>query len=244
MYWRVSIELGARFYFHPLLIFRVMKKFVKEIQARVMPWYRGIAFAYGNAKLPHNHLIVNLNSAHHCPSAALGMCKVGKNCYALNEENVFRTYLNKNEQMEKFFDTASFEQIVELMTAYIDGAPDKCPIDKIRMNEAGDFKSQEQVDLISRVAAHFKETRGIETYAWSAREDLDFTNVSFILNGSNDGIKGALRHFIATPPAEFDALPHDKFVRCFGDCGKCHICHERKYKGDVYCRMHGSHIKK
>jgi hypothetical protein len=58
-------------------------------------------FSYGNSKLPTETLIVNITSAHNCPSDKLGLCNCSNVCYAKKCERIYSNYLNKNLKVEK-----------------------------------------------------------------------------------------------------------------------------------------------
>lgn len=85
----------------------VMKKKTKVLQCKYLAGFGGIAFAYGNTKIPRSTLIVNLTSAEHCPSRALGLCKVENVCYALKCERIYPNYKHKNIVMERWLTNAS-----------------------------------------------------------------------------------------------------------------------------------------
>ena len=101
----------------------VMKKKIKVLQCKYLEGFGGIAFSYGNTKIPRSTLIVNLTSAEHCPSRALGLCKVESVCYALKCERIYPNYKHKNLVMERWLTNARTTEIVSLMEAYIDNAP-------------------------------------------------------------------------------------------------------------------------
>lgn len=208
-------------------------------QSNLVPSFKGCMFSEGNIKIPNTHLIVNLTSGHHCPSDALGMCAVSNICYAKKCERLRPTYLAKNLAVEDWLATASDEDIYAMIVAYVLTA--KHTITHIRLNEAGDFRNQEQVDQFSRIAKRLRDEHGIITYGWSARKDLDFTNVEFLLNGSSEEVHGAIRVFKAVPKDVFKALPKTAMT-CGGsrglNCRHCHVCHQNKFHGIVYCLNH------
>ena len=72
-------------------------------------------------------------------------------------ENVreFILITKKNLIVEEWFNSASDDDIIDLMDAYIVDAPVK--ITHCRLNEVGDFRDQKQVRQMNRVAKHFKE---------------------------------------------------------------------------------------
>ncbi len=215
-----------------------MKKSISDVQQQVMPGYTGQAFSYGNTKLPRNVLIVNLTSATKCPSKALGLCKVSNFCYAFSAERWPNTK-NKNLTVEGWLQKASEQDIIKLLEAYIDGSP--VTIEYLRLNEAGDFSSQEVIELWDRITGgYLYSTRGIRTYTYTTRADLDFSGVKYIVvNGSLPNIKGAAREFRCTPHDVFDSLvPAKGEYKCPGKCDKCHVCFNDKFKGIIYCRKH------
>lgn len=203
-----------------------------------MPDYTGQAFSYGNAKLPRTTLIVNLTSAEYCPSAALGLCKVANICYAKKCERIYPKYRAKNLFMGWWLNNAPTSDIIALMEAYIDYAPE--PITHIRLDEAGDFIDQGRVYQWNSIAYHFYERNGIITYTYTCRTDLDFTGANYILvNGSQPGISGAIRQFACIGRQEYDNLvPQQGEYKCPGDCRKCRMCYTDRFAGTIYCRQH------
>lgn len=216
----------------------VMKKKIKVLQCKYLEGFGGIAFAYGNTKIPRSTLIVNLTSAEHCPSRALGLCKVENVCYALKCERIYPNYKHKNLVMEHWLNTASTQDIVTLMAAYIDNAPER--IDLIRLDEAGDFTCQNQVRQWDRIAQYFWETRGIRTYTYTARVDLDFREApNIMVNGSLPNIPGAAREYKCVPSIVFDNMELSKGeFKCPGNCKSCNMCAKSNFGGTIYCRQH------
>lgn len=215
-----------------------MKKELIEVQKRLIKTgYLGQAFSYGNAKLPSSTLIVNLSSANHCPAKARGLCKVA-HCYALKCERVYPNYKKKNLTIEEWLRNARTVDIVALMLAYIDNA--RTPITHIRLDEAGDFYDQNQVRQWNKIARIMWKARGIKTYTYTARNDLDFTCAPYIMvNASNPGTSGAVREFLCTPRQVYDNLtPKRGEYKCPGDCKKCKVCYSPNNITRVYCREH------
>lgn len=220
-----------------------MNKIVKKVQAKLFPAFTGTVFSYGNSKLPKNIIIVNLTSQKHCPSKQLGLCKIAKICYARHTEYCFPNVLPKNLAVEKWLHDSSTtkQDIITLLEAYIDNAPKSHPIKYIRLNEAGDFGDQEEVKLWSDIAKHFIDTRGITTHTYTHRLDLDFLGVTFIVNGSVPGIKGAIREYRMLSEADYNVLPGKLGLgeyKCNCDCHKCNICMNDKFKGVIYECQH------
>ena len=84
-----------------------------------MPDYNGCVFACGNKKILQSTIMANLTSAHNCPAKELGLCRVGKYCYAFREER-YPNPLNKNLKVEGWIENASSDDIYELLESYID----------------------------------------------------------------------------------------------------------------------------
>lgn len=211
---------------------------ILEIQKKIMPEYKGQAFTYGNSKLPKSTLIVNLSSAENCPSRKRGLCEIEDKCYARRCERIYPNYKKKNLIVEEWFNSASDEDIIDLMDAYIEDAPVK--ITQCRLNEAGDFRDQKQVRQMNRVAKHFKKTRGIQTYTYTHRSDLDFSKAdSIVVNGSRPDVKGAVREYKCLPRREYDQMKIGKGeYKCPGNCKLCNACTSNRFKGKIYCREH------
>ena len=113
-------------------------------------------------------------------------------------------------------------------------------IEKFRINESGDFRDQNEVQKMNKVAGRLRNEHGIVSYTYTARSDLDFFKApNIIVNGSNPGIRGAVREFRCVEPEEFDNLKPSKGIyKCPGDCHHCNVCSTRNFKGIVYCRRH------
>jgi hypothetical protein len=92
------------------------------------------------------------------------------------------------------------------------------------------------VGIFNELANWLYGTFNIKTYCYTAREDLDFSNVYFAINASNQNIK-ANRYFLCTDKQIFDNLPNYT-IKCKGDCKKCKICYDSNYKGIIYCKQH------
>lgn len=195
----------------------------------------GSVMTYGNAKLPKTTLIFNHSCATECPS--MEFCPYVKQCYARRDERLYKAYKARNMRNRDWFKTASIEDIKELFSLYIREASKNYPIKNVRLNEAGDFESQEAIEKFNIISTWLKETYNISVYAYSCREDLDFSGRTFILNSSSDKLNSYDRRFKCTPKKEY-ALLSKKDVKCYGDCRICRICSQSKYKGIIYCEEH------
>ncbi len=111
----------------------------------------------------------------------------------------------------------------------------------VRVNESGDFYSQ---DCIKKLVSIASKHRNLIFYTYSHRKDLDFSNLpeNVILSGSGFKLdnafhsvaikKGALAEFIR------QRRKHDKkAVRCIGDCSKCNAC-KTNNNLTILCAIH------
>ena len=116
----------------------------------------------------------------------------------------------------------------------------KTKITRLRLNEAGDFRNQKEIKKWNKIAGRLKREHGIVTYTYTARSDLDFSKApNIVVNGSNPGIRGAVREFRCVEPEEFDNMkPSKGEYKCPFDCTKCSVCASRHFKGVIYCRRH------
>ena len=173
--------------------------------AEVTPTVNGSVFPFGNIKLSHEVLIINMTSALHCPSAKF--CPIGKNaCYAFSDERRRESYWQRNARNEIMFDMArenpaKWKYIFWFIRKYIDKARNSGVIVRyVRLNEAGDFKTAEDVRRFDEFAAELKRDYGIETHAYTANKNLidaiaQVKNMN--INASIPDIQGekVLRHF-------------------------------------------------
>jgi len=113
-------------------------------------------------------------------------------------------------------------------------------ITHLRLNEAGDFRNQEEIRKWNYIASRLWNKHKIKTYTYTHRSDLDFSRAPFlVVNGSVPGIKGAARSYICKDRKTFDSMvlgPNER--KCPADCTKCHMCTDRKFKGTIYVRKH------
>lgn len=198
------------------------------------------AIASGNHKMPMSHVILNITSATDCPSDKLGYCHCSIQCYAKLEEIRWKTVRNNRQIIQQFFRDCTYEQLRDLVFGYINLYQLEYPITHLRVNECGDFPNQKWVQWIDELAKELSGS-GIVIYCWTARKDLDFSNVSFIVNASNVGVKHSSRLFLATKQEVFDRLEVGKHEhKCPGNCRICNVCRSKNDITKVYCRMHSS----
>lgn len=163
----------------------------------------------GNLKLGKDTLILNMTSATDCPSRKLGLCKIGNRCYAMKAERLYKSVLPFRRAQECQWQTWSVPELTSAVTQ-------KRGVHFVRFSESGDFRSQNDVDKMSMFADILKYHH-IRVYGYTAREDLDFSQVSdnMVVNGS-----GFMIH------NQFTATPIPTGTTCPMNCRYCSLCKE------------------
>lgn len=199
----------------------------------------GLSFRIGNKKLPKTTIIFNMGSATDCPSREKDLCMLEPHrCYAIQAEERFeKTKQFRQRQTEQWFnsDPWVFARAVEKLH-------NRYELKLFRFNESGDFWNQESVDNLSKIASYLNNKCGMVTYGYTARYDLDFTNVTFNVRISHPTIQlpGALGNTIVVEHP--DAVPVGYYV-CAGDCRVCSKC-ASPVKGNIAFRYHGNGAKR
>lgn len=185
---------------------------------------------YGNKKLPKTTAIFNMGSAQKCPSDKLGLCNVSKQCYAKKPEKMYPQVLPyRNRQAMYWLKNDKYNFVIDIMQAF---KSKRIKPTHLRLNESGDFYSQECVNKAEYVAKHLYLNLGITTYCYTARKDLDFSNCEYlIINGSGFKKTGIKRAFTAVASLDKNAL------HCAGDCTICSLCASTSKK-DIQVLMH------
>ena len=176
----------------------------------------------GNIKMPVSTAIFNMGSAKNCPSKKLGLCKAekqGAKCYARKAEYMYPLTLPYRERQGKLWGKISAEEFA--FQFLVVNAYKRNPFSALRVNESGDFHSQDCVDKMEQIARILKRY-GIVTYAYTSRSDLDYSKVrDSVIHGSGftkPGIKGI-----------FKIIPNKKarvkgFSSCKMNCKICKLC--------------------
>lgn len=153
-----------------------------------MPRYRTrIKTSRGNLKVGKDTLIMNITSAADCMSRALGLCQVPANaCYALKAEKQYPSVRPYRRAQTQIWDELSAEEIAEDLKIIAGRARKEPAIKFVRMQESGDFRHQDDLLKMSRIADLLKGHLRIYTY--TARRDLFETPVrhsdNLVINGS------------------------------------------------------------
>lgn len=190
----------------------------------------GLEVSRGNTKLGGDTIIFNMGSAQDCPSKQLGFCKVGERCYARKAEKLYRHCLPYRIRQYNYWRSTAENSIAVDFDKLLKRI--RVPIKYLRFNESGDFYSQEDVVKLSNLARFLKEHHGIITYGYSARQDLDFSDVHFLVKGSdhssgNNGRtivlkKQEIKSHLSTLPKK----ERKNWKVCPMSCKKCDICKE------------------
>ena len=168
----------------------------------------------GNKKLSRDTFIINITSYTDCPSRHMGFCALGNKCYARNPELRFKASLSYKRMQETIWDNTTAESIAYQLISIQQGAYHKARY--LRFSEAGDFKSQVDIDKMDIIAKMIKPY-GLTTYGYTARRDLDYSNVQhMIVNGTGFMIANNIK--LVT---EYDNTME---LQCHSDCGTCDYC--------------------
>lgn len=193
----------------------------------------------GNSKIGKDTLILNMGSATNCPSKFLGLCRIpaGK-CYALKAERLYPTCLPcREKQSDYWLNTEVWKIIEDFDTLLLKHKTLKARVKYLRFNESGDFYSQDCIKKLSVIALYLKEHYGIITYGYSARSDLDFTNVFFNVKGSDhsQGNGQCIARKIKKGVKQYHENNKTYFA-CPGNCRNCKLCKTTAF--NVVIRLH------
>ena len=184
----------------------------------------GLEIKTGNSKLGTDTLIFNMGTAKDCPSKALGLCAVCDDCYALAPEKQYPSVIPYRERQEDYWKACTAPEFITALDKVLhknfDGKPLHRSINHFRFNEAGDFWSQACVAKLHVIAHHLMKAYQITTYGYTARADLDFSRVIFLVKGSdndagNNGRTRVINHRSERAKGE---------VVCPGSCKNCDFC--------------------
>jgi hypothetical protein len=186
--------------------------------------YDSLTVSVGNTKLPESTAIFNMGSATNCPSKALGICKAcvnGRNrCYALQAEFMYPSVKPYRDKQGQYWRSVSAEKFAfDFLTAK--AKLKKIEITHLRLNESGDFWSQDCVNKADKIAGILKGS-GITVYCYTSRSDLNYSKVKhLIINGSGFIKKGIKGVFKIIKKAE---IVPDGYKVCPADCSVCSRC--------------------
>lgn len=179
-----------------------------------------IKIKFGNHKLGDDTAIFNMCAAADCPSKKLGLCEVikkGITCYADKAERTYPAVKPFRRCQQDYWRSTPARKITEDIAK-------RCQARKkqtryFRFNESGDFADQSDVAKLSEISAGLK-TIGITSYGYTARSDLNYSNVEFLVKGSGwSGSPNGSTRVIGKD----EAVP-EGFIECPGSCKKCNLC--------------------
>jgi hypothetical protein len=181
---------------------------------------------FGNKKLPRTTAVFSMCAATDCPARRLGFCQAvdgDRNvCYARRTERQWAHVLKHRRGCARYWRRTRADTFAREFLEIVDRR--KTLTTALRLNVAGDFRTQQDVITAHLIACHLS-MYGIITYGYTARRDLDFGDSTgrggLILMGSGfkaPGIAGEFR-FIT------DLKQRPKgYGLCPGDCRTCTRC--------------------
>lgn len=192
----------------------------------------------GNSKYRKNRnqklrtMIVNMGSAHDCPSAKRGLCQLANTskCYAFRDERMYKQCLPFRQRQALQWARTGASEIAESFLA-MNGRLRK-KITHLRLNEAGDFSDIRDLTKAMELAEKLHKSAGIETFTYTARRDLltkkllDRAKASHLtINGS--GFK-AHNEYRVVPKGYKPAAKTEFYCQ-----NNCHICRACKVSKDL-----------
>lgn len=181
-------------------------------------------FKFGNTKLPKTTLIFNMGSSKDCPSRKLGLCDIASNCYARKPERIYPQVLPYRNNQATYWTSTTAEKICEDMTNIINSKRKNNKPTLFRFNESGDFYTQSCITKLSTIAEYLLQEHNIVTYGYTARRDLDFSNASFLVKGSNNDAGNNGKTIVINTIEDLPTNTTTNFQVCPGDCKACDMC--------------------
>lgn len=171
--------------------------------------------SFGNRKLPPNIAIYNITSATNCPAKKLGFCNHPNACYALKAERLYPHNLPYKQSQTQLFDLLSAEQLGKLFL--LEMGRKKTKVEYFRFSESGDVRSQVDIKKLAGLAKVLTGN-GIKVYGYTARKDLDFTDLKkyATING---------QHFmVSNKVMVVSEFSNKGEIQCPGKCFDCNAC--------------------
>lgn len=176
-----------------------------------------IKISNGNKKIGNDTLIFNMCSATDCPSKKYGLCDIDDNkCYAMKAERQYPAVLPYRRQQQRYWEETEAKDIAIDLVGIINRK--RNPIKYIRFSEAGDFDAQYDVNKMAEIVSCMdNELPEVTWYGYTARKDLDFSNIphSMVVNGSGFMVSNMFTALKDMATAE---------IQCPGDCRECDLC--------------------
>lgn len=169
-----------------------------------------------------------MGPAETCPAKQLGFCKVGNKCYAAKAERLYPNVAPYRRRQYNYWRDSGAPTIAAAFDILLRRI--RVPIKYLRFNESGDFFSQADVQKLSLLAEFLKKEHGIQTYGYTARQDLNFEDVNFLVKGSshghgNNGRTIVLKkHLIKDHLSTLSENERPNWKVCPMSCKACDIC--------------------
>lgn len=174
-------------------------------------------YSIGNHKLGRDTLIFNMGPASTCPSRKLGLCQIPENrCYALKSEFLYPQVLPYRKRQARYWKRNGPERIARDIRQALKRHK---KIKYIRVNEAGDFYSQADIEKLVKISAFVP---GVTFYCYTARRDLKFDIIrpdNLIISGS--GFMVDNNFCLNADGAKYN---------CPGNCRACNLCKTNSHK--------------
>lgn len=191
-----------------------------------------------NKKVGSDTAIMNITPAINCPARALGLCQLGENCnrcYALKAERIYPTARRHREQQTVIWDNNNVLEfgfmLKELMKKEHRDKYDKekRKLKYVRFSEAGDFRTQADVEKLFALAEMMENK--LMFYGYTARRDLNFSKApdNVVINGSGFMVHNQFKIV--------NKIPANVKFKCNGNCRTCNLCKERN-GGVIYVKLH------
>jgi hypothetical protein len=128
----------------------------------------------------------------------------------------------RQRQADYWSDNTATDFVLDFMTARARKRPINRP-DTLRFSEAGDYRTQADVDKMEEIAKLLSD-QGITCYVYTARSDLDYSNVRYlVMNFSGFEAETLGKSGTYTAIEDIDQRS-DNYGVCPCDCTKCRRC--------------------
>lgn len=180
--------------------------------------------AFGNKKVPKTTAIVNTTSWFLCPGRLKGFCELREVCYDKCREvmgSVCKSRLN-HDLWWRMNDAETIAMFYILSIQAQSLKHPEAPINLVRFQEVGDFRSTEDLTKMIDVSNIIFEELGINSYTYTHNRDIPynlFERPHLTINGSGFMIDN---QFTVIPPAEYERYVEEH--NCFRCPQKCEMC--------------------
>ena len=175
-----------------------------------------LEMTYGNRKLDKDTAILNIGSATNCAAKVLGLCKVCKICYAMKAERLYPNVKPYRNRQATYWAKRKAETIAADILA--DVSRKHIKVTKFRFSEAGDFRTQKDVDKMADVC-RVLSSQGIKCYGYTARRDLKLGGLMKYASVQGSGFMATNEFRVVTAETVDKKQPI-----CAGNCRICSLC--------------------